>query len=134
MSGLDQIPISVVEKENRAMVHSILLEIAALLQTYLQTGERGELNLQSLPLSAIEQQALQHELGVGEVTIQLNTMGESEISETRFSGVWRVVHRDQEGRVVSEVIEVATVPAIVEADFNDMERALNEMQSLAENI
>lgn len=128
MSGLDQIPIAVTGMENRAMVHSILLEIATLLESYLRTGERRELDLQSLPLTAQDQQVLQRELGVGEVTIRLNVMGESEIVETKFAGVWRVTHRDQEGRVTAEIVEIAAVPSIIEADSTEMQHAIDTIK------
>lgn len=131
MSALDEIPIAVAGMENQDMVNSILLEIATLLERYLQSGETSELNLQALPLTAVDQQALQQALGVGEVTMQLNAMGESEIVETRFSGVWRVTHRDQAGRVVAESVEIGAVPAIIRADRLEMERAVGDLKSAA---
>ncbi len=131
MSGLDQIPITVAGMENRAMVNSILLEIATLLEAYLQTGERRELDLQSLPLTAVDQQVLQRVLGEGEIKIGLNVMGESEIIETRFAGVWRITHRDQEGRVTAEIVEIAAVPAIIEADPAEMRGAIDTIKMAA---
>jgi hydrogenase-1 operon protein HyaF len=131
VSSLEQIRIEVAGMENRALVHSILLEIATLLERYLQHGEPGELDLHSLPLIPADRQALQRALGRGEVTMQLNVMGESEIIETRFPGVWRIVHRDPEGRTVAEGVEVRPVPSIIAAARSDMRRSVEQIMALA---
>ncbi|MBT3309765.1 MAG: hydrogenase expression/formation protein [Gammaproteobacteria bacterium] len=129
MSSLDQIAVSVEGMPNREMVHSILVEIAALLERYLQNGERGEIDLQTLPLTPADRTALERALGQGEVHIQLKVMGESEIVETQFPGVWRVTHKDREGRAVASLIEVTAIPAIVMADATEMARSVGLLKT-----
>ena len=133
MSSLDHIGISVQTAPNQSVVDSILLEIATLLERYLQQGERGELQLQALPLDVADRTVLWEALGQGEVQIHLNVMGESEIAETQFPGVWRVTHKDREGRVVSETIEIAAVPKIVIAEHSAMVRSIRKINRLLEN-
>ena len=132
MSSLDQIKITVAGMENRAIVHSLLTEVVALLERYLKTGEVGELNLLSQPLSPADLQALEQTLGRGEIEINLQVMGVSQIIETQFSGVWRVIHKDDEGRLVAHTIEIAPVPSIVEVHSGEMRRSTEQIKQLVE--
>ncbi len=129
MSSLDQIEISVEEPENRQLIQSIMMEVAALLEQHLQNGDHGEIDLKSLPLSTTDRTALDQALGTGEIMVQLNTLGVSEIRESRYPGVWRVVHRDGEERVIAELIEVADVPSIVRAERGEVERSVKRLKS-----
>ncbi len=138
MSSLDQIKIEVGAMENRELVYSILMEIASLLDRYLKEGERGELDLKGLPLNEADRTALDRVLGEGEITMQLKVMGDSQIIETAYAGVWRVIHRDGEGRLVADLIEVAVVPSIVAAHAIDMKKSIDRLcefstQSLGNN-
>ncbi len=124
MSGLDQIEVAVESPESPEMVRSILAEIGSRIEHYLHDGTRGEIDLQGLPLSAADRQHLQQMLGVGEVTMTLDVMGQSEIRETAFPGVWWVTHRDGEERVVAQLIEIAEIPRIIVPDRLEMEQAV----------
>lgn len=127
MSSLDQIRV-VQGVENRELVHSILQEISTLLERYLQRGAQGELDLKGLPLTEIDREALYRALGQGEITMQLSVMGKSEIVETAYPGVWRILHSDQEGRRIADLIEVGAVPTIVSADRAEMLRSVDRLR------
>jgi len=124
VSGLEQIKVAVEAPESPEMVRSILAEIGSRLERYLENGTRGEIDLQGLPLSAVDRKQLEHSLGEGEVTMTLDVMGQSEIRETAFPGVWWVTHRDGEERVVAQLIEIAEIPRIIVPDRLEMEQAV----------
>ncbi len=128
MSSLDRVAVAVQGAANTAMVDAILQQIAEGLARYLESGERVEIDLLGLPLTAADRMALEKALGRGEVHITLEVMGESEVVETGFSGVWWIRHRDQQGRTVANLVEICAVPAIVVAEEGEMVHALERLQ------
>jgi hydrogenase-1 operon protein HyaF len=57
--------------------------------------------------------ALQRALGSGEVQAMVHAAGLSKVQETQIAGVWWVEHRDAEGEVTAELLEVTRVPEIL---------------------
>jgi hydrogenase-1 operon protein HyaF len=104
------------------LVDALIMEVAGLLQGLVEHGEAGIIDLLGLPLSPSCVAALEQRLGPGEITVQLDAAGRSEIRETGFPGVWWTRHADEAGRVIALLIEVAFVPAILRADVDDMTR------------
>jgi hydrogenase-1 operon protein HyaF len=105
------------------LVDALIMEVADLLQGLVERGEAGTIDLLGLPLSPSCLVALEQHLGQGEITVQLDAAGRSEIRETGFPGVWWTRHADEAGRVIALLIEVAFVPAILQADIDDITRA-----------
>lgn len=101
-------------------LQAILNEIAQLLTRFSKTGERGVVDLKSLPLSSGDQRSLHDALGTGEVEVTLNLGGDSYIRETSYHGVWWVQLNNDIGEVGAEYIEVAEVPEILPADRREM--------------
>jgi hydrogenase-1 operon protein HyaF len=99
---------------------AVLHEIATLIERLLNTGEPGRIDLRNLPLSPADVDALRAQLGEGAVQARIDALGESEIGETAFPGVWWIVHRDAGGDVMAELIEVAAVPSIVASPTEDI--------------
>ena len=114
-----------------AGTRALLAEIAQLLGRLVQQGEPGAIDLGSLPLGPVDYLSLREALGEGEVDIRLDTAGRSRIRETGIAGVWWVEHRDADGQLLVELIEVARVPEIVGAPPADMEQALARLQAAA---
>ena len=110
---------------------ALLAEIAQLLRRLVEQGEPGAIDLGGLPLGPVDHLALREALGEGEVDIRLDAAGGSRIRETGVPGVWWVQHRDAEGALLVELIEVARVPAIVSAQPADMEQALARLRAAA---
>ena len=104
--------------------HALLAEIATLLQRLAETGEGGAIDLRSLPLGPTDYLGLREALGEGEVVVRLDLAGRSTVRETAVAGVWWVEHRDGDGRLLAELVEVTPVPAIVAAQPADIECAL----------
>lgn len=129
MRSINEIPIHVLSPDEMltGQAEAVLSEVADLLGRLLETGEAGSIDLRSLPLSPADRDWLDEKLGRGEVEIVLEAGGRSDIHETAYAGVWKVVHRDTEERVVSEFIEVAHVPAIIEPATADIENACEKL-------
>lgn len=131
MRSINEIPVHVLSPDEMltGQAEAVLSEVADLLGRLLETGEEGSIDLRSLPLSPADRDWLDAKLGSGEVEIVIEAGGRSTLYETAYSGVWKVVHRDTEERVVSEFIEVAYVPAIVQPAAADIENAYEKLQS-----
>lgn len=130
MSTLDQIGIEVRDPINLDMINSVVTEIKALIERLLSNGERGEIDIKNLPLSSGDKKKLDELLGVGEVSVLLDVMGETRITETSYAGVWRIVHRDGEGRVLADSVEVASIPSFVEVDRVEIKKSLDQLNNI----
>jgi hydrogenase-1 operon protein HyaF len=109
------------------LVDALLMEVADLLRNLIEYQRPGSIDLLGLPLSASCLAAFARHLGEGEISISLRVSGESEIKETQFPGVWWTSHKDETGRVVAMLIEVAVVPEILRADPADMEQGYRRL-------
>jgi hydrogenase-1 operon protein HyaF len=134
--GLEDIPVRVegAQADLTGNARALLGEIAALLQRMLATGEGGAIDLASLPLSPADRAWLEQRLGRGEVECRLMAGGLSTFHETAFPGVWWVCHHNEAGVRVSELIEVARVPALVPAHPEDMEIGLEHLNNLINDL
>ncbi|MDP2031263.1 MAG: hydrogenase expression/formation C-terminal domain-containing protein [Thiobacillus sp.] len=93
----------------------LLREISELLRHLLETGETAAIDLSALPLTPPDLDWLRDKLGEGEIAVTLQASGESTLNETACPGVWWVTHRNEQGAVTSQFIEVAFVPELVKA-------------------
>ncbi|HCI13379.1 MAG: hypothetical protein A2063_10870 [Gallionellales bacterium GWA2_60_142] len=118
--SLQDIHIRVADAHTVGSLDAILNEIASRLHDFVDTGATSLIDLKSLPFSAEEYEGLRATLGRGEVTARLDSIGDSEIYETRFPGVWWVTHYNVEGDIVADLIEIASVPAIVHSQPEDI--------------
>ncbi len=101
-------------------VAAILAELAARLELLAAHGDRALIDLHSMPMSPADRIELQDALGQGEVRALLDAQGESTLYETAYAGVWWIVHRDREGEVTSELLEVTLTPRILAAHAQDL--------------
>ena len=115
------------------LVDALLMEIQSLLRRLVEHGEEGAIDLRGLPLSPACIAALERQLGKGEVDVTLGIAGYTKIRETSFPGVWWTKHSDMQGDTVALLIEIATVPQILRADIEDIERGLERLP-LSTNI
>jgi len=113
---------------------ALLREIAEMLRRLLGSGESSAIDLQALPLTPADLDWLREQLGEGEIAVILNADGESSLNETACSGVWWVTHRNPNGAVVSEFIEVAFVPEVVKAHHEDVEIGLEHLELLISDL
>ncbi len=127
--SLDDISIKVAADLNSiGSVDALLNEIATRLERFIASGETAMIDLKSLPFSPSEYEALRTALGRGEVSARLETIGDSELYETHYAGVWWVTHYNVEGDVIADLIEIAAVPAILHSQPEDVQDGLERLQ------
>ena len=112
----------------------ILHEIRHALRRLSKQGESTTIDMQAIPMAPGEEQRILQLLGQGEVKALLDTLGESEVSETAFPGVWTVIHRNTHREIVGKFIEITRCPDILcsqEADIRaSVERIGNTLSEL----
>ncbi len=128
--SLDDISIKVTDLHSIGSVDALLNEIATRLERFIATGEPSMVDLKSLPFSPAEYEALRTALGRGEVSARLETIGDSELYETHYAGVWWVTHYNVEGDVIADLIEIAAVPAILHSQPEDVRDGLERLQHM----
>ncbi|PIX98017.1 MAG: hydrogenase expression/formation protein [Hydrogenophilales bacterium CG_4_9_14_3_um_filter_63_34] len=136
---LDAIPILAVPQglhsdERSGNAPALLREIAEMLRRFLANGETSAIDLHALPLTPADLEWLREQLGGGEIAITLNAEGESSLNETACPGVWWVTHRNPNGAVDSEFIEVADVPDLVKAHHEDVVIGLDHLELLISDL
>jgi hydrogenase-1 operon protein HyaF len=110
-------------------VKPLLHEIRHALDALLDSGARSVIDLRSMPLAPGEEQQLLEELGRGEVNARLHALGPSEIVETRYPGVWLVVHYNNADEVIGKFIEVCDVPELLRSQQEDIREGLELLQA-----
>lgn len=131
MSSIEQISIRIASFEEMltGQAEAVLTEVAEMLKRLLEEGVEDSIDLRSLPLTPADRDWLDERLGRGEVEIVLEAGGRSVLAETAYPGVWKILHRDTEDRIVAELIEVAFVPAIIRPDKTDIEKGYEGLLS-----
>ena len=69
------------------------------------------------------------ELGQGEVYARLHALGPTEIVETRYPGVWVVVHFNNDNEVIGKTIEICDIPELLRSQQEDIRQGLEQLQS-----
>ncbi len=111
-------------------IAALLSEISSLLEKQLHTGEAAAIDLKGMPFSPGEYAQLKAILGQGEIVAKLDAIGPSEIVETRYPGVWWITHRNAEGDVVADLIEVTRCPDILKSQLEDMGAGLDRLRGI----
>ena len=110
-------------------VQPLLHEIRHALVKLLDDGGNTVIDLRSLPLAPGEEQKLLDKLGQGEVYARLHALGPSEIVETRYPGVWVVVHFNNDNEVIGKYIEVCDMPRLLCSQQEDIRQGLEQLQT-----
>jgi len=95
------------------MALSVLAEVGRMLQELAEEGREGAIDLKSLPLTDADRAQLEEMLGRGEIRVELELAGSSEIWETSYPGAWWIRHRGAGGKISSEEIAVCRIPEIL---------------------
>jgi hydrogenase-1 operon protein HyaF len=109
-------------------VAAILSELASLLERLAQSQIPAAIDLHSLPMGPSDRGALQRALGSGEVQAMVHAAGLSMVQETQIAGVWWVEHRDAEGEVTAELLEVTRVPEILASAPDEIAAAAHALR------
>jgi hydrogenase-1 operon protein HyaF len=113
-----------------ALTHNVvplLHEIRHGLARLLENEAATIIDLLSIPLAPGEEARIIKVLGTGEVQAQMSALGPSEITETRFPGVWLVTHYNSENEVIGKFIEVCDMPQILKAQAEDIREGLAQL-------
>lgn len=131
MSGLSGIGVKVeaggVEPELRGNTLPLLHEIRHALARLLEQGEPTIIDLQSIPMGPGDIQRLLDALGEGEVRAEIEALGKTVIRESRYSGIWMIEHMNGNGGVAGRFVEVTWVPALLQAQKEDVQAGLEEL-------
>ncbi len=122
------IPVTVAE-EFTGNVTPLLHEIRHAVQALLAEGETTTIDMRSMPLAPGEETRIETLLGEGEIRVELNALGRSDIIETRFPGVWLITHRNTEDVILGKHIQICFIPDILKAQQRDIEAGLEQLSS-----
>ena len=115
-------------------VQPLLHEIKHALEKLLSTGATSIIDLRSIPLAPGEEETILNTLGRGEIKVQLDALGPSEIIETLYAGVWIVTHYNDDNEMIGRFIEITTVPDIVCSQNEDVSNAFDRLaETLQDN-
>ncbi len=109
-------------------VAAILMELATLLEQLVHSQTAAAIDLRSLPMSPQDRVELKRTLGEGEVRATIDAQGLSTLRETRFAGVWWIEHRDKQGELVAELLEVTRIPEILASAPDDIAAAAQTLR------
>ena len=118
--SLESIPIHPVSSSLTGNAPPLLRELLEMVRRLIDAGESSAIDLSALPLTPADLDWLRERLGAGEISVTLQANGESTLNETGCPGVWWVTHRNGQGAVTSQFIEVAFVPELVKAHPQDV--------------
>jgi hydrogenase-1 operon protein HyaF len=104
-------------------VEPLLHEIGHALQELAESGRTGIIDLRSIPLAPGEEDRIVATLGEGEVQARIDALGPSEITETRYAGVWLVTHYNDEQEIIGRFIEITAMPEILRSQDEDIRQA-----------
>ena len=106
----------------------LLHEIRHALQDLLDGDRETTIDLRALPMAPGEEDRLIETLGEGEVSVQLNALGKSEITETRYPGVWLIAHYNANGEVLGKFIEITRIPGLLKSQREDIADGLQALE------
>lgn len=131
IKNLKAIPIYAQTDETYSVgnIRALLSEITARLEKLVESGMTGSIDLNSLPFAPGEYEQLRQTLGQGEVSARIEAIGPSEITETRYSGVWWVTHYNVEGDIVADMLEIAHIPEILKSQPDDVHAGLERLKA-----
>lgn len=111
-------------------VTAILSEAAGLLEKLADGGNPAVIDLRSLPMSSQDRAALQGALGEGEVRVTLDADGISTLYETAIAGLWWVEHRNGQGDVIAELLEITRFPLILDSAPDEIATSAAALRAL----
>ncbi|WP_324781097.1 hydrogenase expression/formation protein [Thiobacillus sedimenti] len=137
--SLDAIPIHVVsvappEPGLTGNAPPLLRELHEMVRRLLDGGEAAAIDLSALPLTPADLDWLRGRLGEGEIAVTLEANGESRLEETACPGIWWVTHRNEQGAVAAQFIEVTFVPELVKAHPADVALGLEQLESMLADL
>ena len=119
---------------NSGNVPPLLHEIRHALRNLLENGETTTIDLRGLPMAPGEQEQLLGFLGKGEISVHLDALGRSEITESSFAGVWLIVHYNSNKEVMGKFIEITRIPSLLTSQDDDIKEGLQQLDERLEEM
>jgi hydrogenase-1 operon protein HyaF len=113
---------------NHSNALPVMHEVLHALKRLKERGVATTIDLKSIPFGPGDEQELLHQLGCGEVSIELQSLGKSRICETLYPGVWLVDHYNAVGERVALSLEINHVPEIVKSQSEDISDAIIRLE------
>lgn len=104
-------------------VQPLLHEIRHALQDLADHDRSSIIDLRSIPLAPGEEDKIIAILGCGEVQAQIAALGPSDVTETRYPGVWLVTHYNEERDIIGRFIEITRMPEILRSQHADIRQS-----------
>jgi len=117
-----------------AQVLAVLQELSDMLSVLSERGEKNCIDIRSLPFAPMDREFLLKFLGRGEVSANVNTLGLSEIKETRFSGIWLLTHYNAHAEIIAELIEVTLLPDILMTQAADTQQSVDALSRYLQRL
>ncbi len=128
----DDFKVEVIEPKT-GMIQAVLSELVEQLQELADHAKQHVIDLSSLPLTTSDKKELEKLLGQGEVQATLSTLGKSQIIETAYHGVWWIKHYSPDEKLLSELIEITSIPEIIKSHPEDIRQAAYEITNISVN-
>lgn len=119
--------VKVISNESYANVVPLLHEVRHAVARFHESGEPTTIDLRRIPMTEHDEQELEGFLGVGEVSIEIQALGPTQIRETQFPAVWHIVHYNADGEIAGKFVTVAAIPDLVLAQPEDAARGLRAL-------
>jgi len=131
MSGLDAIAVKVegvgIAAGDAHNAVPLLHEIRHALQRLAESGESTTLDLSAIPFGPGDREKLFEFLGNGEVSASVQALGETEVIESNYPGVWIVRHRSPVGDELVTHIEITRLPSMLTTPEEDLGEAAAQL-------
>jgi len=124
-----ELPIEIAQPRT-GLAQAVLAELSEHLPALVESDTPHVIDLTSLPMTDSDKRELESLLGKGEVSITVSTIGDSQIFETGFNGIWWVKHYSSDAKLLSELIEITRVPEIIKSHSDDIEQSAIELRNL----
>ena len=143
MNQLENIPINIVHDtlNHDKLVHdtngtthtslqiiALLQELQHKMQNLIKSDTTDSIDVHGLPLLPIEIGYLKEILGEGEVSVTVNALGTTKIHETSIPGIWWITHYNSKDEVMTELIEVTTLPEIIKTHRSTLPVGLSVLE------
>ena len=115
-------------------ISALLQELQERLTTLAKCGEEHRIDIRSLPMLPVDHDFLIQFLGRGEVSAKVNSLGLSEINETRFSGIWLITHYNHHAEIIAEMIEVTLLPDILKTQTQDLHDGVDTLRRYLQKL
>lgn len=109
-------------------LQAVLQLLMDMVISLVETGASNFIDLKSASLAPGDHEKLKLILGEGEVEAIITALGPTHVVETLIPGVWWVTHKNSNDEVISEFIEVTSLPEILLTHHEELWHSVDVME------